>query len=75
MDYKFSLTARLVAVGACALAALMALLFALGIVVGHRWSGPSLVAGESPVATVEKLAEEPEPVPAAPPDTPAAGKP
>ena len=75
MEYKFSLTARLVTVGACGLVVLMALLFALGVVVGHRWAGPSALAGEAALAPAEKLAEEPEPAPAATPDTPATGKP
>lgn len=36
MEYRFSLTARLVALGVFGLVALMLLLFALGLVLGQR---------------------------------------
>jgi len=59
-EYKFSLTGRLVALGAFGLVALMALLFALGVVAGQRLAARPHAAAESvPVATTP--AEEPEP--------------
>lgn len=59
-EYKFSLTGRLVALGAFGLVALMVLLFALGVVLGQRVAVPVHAAGEAaPEAAVP--AEEPEP--------------
>jgi hypothetical protein len=39
MEYRFSLTPRLAALGICACLALLALLFALGFVLGLRMGG------------------------------------
>jgi hypothetical protein len=39
MEYRFSVTPRLLAVGACASVALLVLLFALGYEVGQRMAG------------------------------------
>lgn len=45
MDYRFSLTPRLMAVGAFCLVALLALVFALGVAVGQRMApAPAPVA-------------------------------
>jgi hypothetical protein len=60
-EYKFSLTGRLVGFGAFGLVALMALLFALGVVVGQRVAAPARAAGEAaPAAAAPAPAEEPE---------------
>jgi hypothetical protein len=58
-EYKFSLTGRLVGFGAFGLVALMALLFALGVVVGQRVAAPPCAAGEA-VPVTAAPAEEPE---------------
>ena len=39
MEYRFSVTARLISVGVFCLVALMVLLFALGVAVGDRLAG------------------------------------
>jgi hypothetical protein len=58
-EYKFSLTGRLVGFAAFGLVALMALLFALGVVAGQRMAAPARAAVEAaPVAAAP--AEEPE---------------
>ena len=60
-EYKFSLTARLVALGAFGLVALMVLLFALGVVIGQRLAAPAHQAGELALPVAVTPAEEPEP--------------
>ena len=75
MDYKFSLTARLVALGSFGLVALMVLLFALGVVVGQRMATPSAAGGDTPVHAAKAQAEEPEAAPAPTPETPVEAKP
>lgn len=58
-EYRFSVTARLITLGVCALVALMVLLFALGAAVGARLasvaprSHPAVVTEIVPVAPVE----------------------
>lgn len=62
MDYRFSLTARLVTLGVCCLVALMALLFALGVVVGERMAAApaagSVAVDTAPVATPAREAAQ-----------------
>ena len=60
-EYKFSLTARLVALGAFGLVALMVLLFALGVVIGQRLAAPPHAAGELAAPVAATPPEEPEP--------------
>ena len=60
-EYKFSLTARLVALGAFGLVALMVLLFALGVVIGQRLAAPARAAGEPGAPVAGTPAEESEP--------------
>lgn len=58
-EYRFSLTGRLVGLGACALVALMVLLFALGVVVGQRVAAPAAETVPEVVAAEPKPAETP----------------
>jgi hypothetical protein len=57
-EYRFSLRARLVTLGVLSLVALMALLFALGVVVGQRVAAPAAETVHE-AAAVEPAAAEP----------------
>ena len=66
MEYRFSWTPRLVALGACSLVLLVALFFSMGYVIGHR-----LAEAPGPGRGVKSAVPEPDPAGEAPEAPPA----
>jgi len=75
MEYRFSLTPRLMVLGGFCMVALLALLFALGYVTGQRLAHTAAPHGQATVVDPEAALDGEEAPPAPAVSAPPAGKP